>query len=90
VSKTLEYAYDDWCISEVARMLGKGVEQQSYLRRAASYRNVFDPTTGFMRPRRNGDFIPNFDPREVNNHYTEANSWQYSFFVPQDIPDLYS
>jgi putative alpha-1,2-mannosidase len=43
VSKTLEYAYDDWCISEVARMLGKGVEQQSYLRRAASYRNVFDP-----------------------------------------------
>ena len=88
VSKTLEYAYDDWCISEVARMLGKGVEQQQYLRRAASYRNVFDPNTGFMRPRRNGDFIPNFDPREVNNHYTEANSWQYSFFVPQDIPGL--
>lgn len=88
VSKTLEYAYDDWCISEVARMLGKGTEQQAYLRRAASYRNVFDPTTGFMRPRRNGDFIPNFDPREVNNHYTEANSWQYSFFVPQDIPGL--
>jgi predicted alpha-1,2-mannosidase len=88
VSKTLEYAYDDWCISEVARMLGKSSEQSTYLRRAASYRNVYDPQTGFMRPRRNGDFIPNFDPREVNNHYTEANSWQYSFFVPQDIPGL--
>lgn len=88
VSKTLEYAYDDWCISEVARMLRKDTEQQQYLRRGASYRNVFDPSTGFMRPRRNGDFIPNFDPREVNNHYTEANSWQYSFFVPQDIPGL--
>ena len=41
-----------------------------------------------MRPRRNGDFISHFDPREVNNHYTEANFWQYSFFVPQDIPGL--
>lgn len=88
VSKTLEYAYDDWCISEVARLLGRRDEQQTYLRRAASYKNVFDPQTGFMRPRRNGDFVPNFDPREVNNHYTEANSWQYSFFVPQDIPGL--
>ena len=90
VSKTLEYAYDDWCISEVARMLGKTIDQQVFLRRAASYKNVYDPQTGFMRPRRNGDFIPNFDPREVNNHYTEANSWQYSFFVPQDIPGLVS
>ena len=88
VSKTLEYAYDDWCISEVAGMLGRSDDQRNYLRRAASYQNVFDPQTGFMRPRRNGDYIPNFDPREVNNHYTEANSWQYSFFVPQDIPGL--
>ncbi|MFN8155069.1 MAG: GH92 family glycosyl hydrolase [Bacteroidia bacterium] len=88
VSKTLEYAYDDWCISRVAAMLGKPADERNYLQRAASYRNVYDPSTGFMRPRRNGDFIPNFDPREVNNHYTEANSWQYSFFVPQDIPGL--
>ena len=88
VSKTLEYAYDDWCISRVAAMLGKSTDERMFLQRAAAYRNVYDPTTGFMRPRRNGDFIPNFDPREVNNHYTEANSWQYSFFVPQDIPGL--
>ena len=88
VSKTLEYAFDDWCISNVAGWLGKKDDQNNFLRRAASYRNVYDPKTGFMRPRRNGDFIPNFDPREVNNHYTEANSWQYSFFVPQDLPGL--
>ena len=88
VSKTLEYAYDDWCIAEVARMLRKGDEMNLYYRRASSYRNVYDAETGFMRPRRNGGFLPRFDPREVNNHYTEANSWQYSFFVPQDIPGL--
>ncbi|MBL7925218.1 MAG: GH92 family glycosyl hydrolase, partial [Bacteroidia bacterium] len=88
VSKTLEYAYDDWCIAEVAGMLGDTAERSAWLRRAASYRNVYDPQSGFMRPRRNGDFLPGFDPREVNNHYTEANSWQYSFFVPQDIPGM--
>jgi len=88
VSKTLEYAYDDWCIAEVARMLGKSDDMESYYRRAASYRNVYDSATGFMRPRRNGDFLRKFDPREVNFHFTEANSWQYSFFVPQDIPGL--
>lgn len=88
VSKTLEYAFDDWCISETARLLGREEERKRYLIRAASYRNLFDPQTGFMRPRRNGDFIPNFDPREVNNHFTEANSWQYSFFVPHDLKGL--
>ena len=88
VSKTLEYAFDDWCIAEVARMLGKTQDMHTYYRRAASYRNVYDSASGFMRPRRNGEFLPRFDPREVNNHYTEANSWQYSFFVPHDIPGL--
>jgi predicted alpha-1,2-mannosidase len=88
VSKTLEYAFDDWCISEVARMLGRTDVMQTYARRAASYRNIYDPESGFMRPRRNGDWLARFDPREVNNHYTEANSWQYSFFVPHDIPGM--
>ena len=88
VSKTLEYAYDDWCIGEVARILGRTDDMKTFYRRAASYRNIYDPASGFMRPRRNGDWLPRFDPREVNNHYTEANSWQYSFFVPQDIPGL--
>jgi predicted alpha-1,2-mannosidase len=90
VSKTLEYAYDDWCIAEVARILGKADDARTYYRRAASYRNMYDPGTGFMRPRRNGDWLARFDPREVNNHFTEANSWQYTFFVPQDIPGMIS
>jgi len=90
VSKTLEYAYDDWCIAEVARTLGKMDEAAVYNKRALSYRNIFDRESGFMRPRRNGDFLRRFDPREVNNHYTEANSWQYTFFVPQDIPGFIS
>jgi predicted alpha-1,2-mannosidase len=90
VSKTLEYAYDDWCIADVARILGKADDARTYYRRAASYRNMYDPGTGFMRPRRNGDWLARFDPREVNNHFTEANSWQYTFFVPQDIPGMIS
>lgn len=88
VSKTLEYAYDDWCIGEVARILGRTEDMQMFYHRAASYRNIFDTASGFMRPRRNGAFLEPFDPREVNNHFTEANSWQYSYFVPQDIPGL--
>ena len=88
VSKTLEYAFDDWCIAEVAKVLGKSDDMSVYYRRAASYKNVFDPISGLMRPRRNGSFLEPFDPREVNNHYTEANSWQYSFFVPHDIAGL--
>lgn len=88
VSKTLEYAYDAWCLAQVARYLGKEDEARHYDKLAASWRNVYDPKSGFMRPRRNGNWLSPFDPREVNNHYTEANSYQYSFFVPQDIPGL--
>jgi len=66
VSKTLEYAFDDWCIAEVAGMCGKEEIRERYLQRSLSYRNLFDPETGFMRPRRNGDFMSGFDPREVS------------------------
>src|SRR4030095_14213769 len=88
VSKTLEYAYDDWCIAEVARMLGRHDDYRRYIRRAQFYKNVLDVETGFMRPRSNGGWLAPFDPREVNLSFTEANSWQYSFFVPQDISGL--
>jgi putative alpha-1,2-mannosidase len=54
VSKTLEYAYDDWCIAEFARLLGRGAEREEFLRRSQNYRNLFDATTGFMRPKHNG------------------------------------
>ena len=88
VSKTLEYAYDDWCVAQVAAYLGRTAEYESYLRSSQYWRNVFDPSTGFMRARLNGRWFSPFDPREVNNNYTEANSWQYSFFVPHDVPGL--
>ena len=88
VSKTLEYAFDDWCVAQVAKHLGKMDDYESYLRSSQYWRNVLDPGTGFMRARLNGRWFSPFDPREVNNNYTEANSWQYSFFVPQDVPGL--
>ena len=85
VSKTLEYAYDDWCIAQFAKKQGSDADYETYIKRAQSYKNMLDPQTGFMRPRKNGDWISPFDPREVNNNFTEANSWQYSFYTPQDI-----
>ena len=85
VSKTLEYAYDDWCIAQFAKKLGNNLDYQTYIKRAQSYKNLLDVQTGFMRPRKNGNWTTPFDPREVNNNFTEANSWQYSFYVPQDM-----
>ncbi len=85
VSKTLEYAYDDWTIAQLAKALGKTEDYKTYSERAQYYKNIYDPETQFMRGRfRNTWFAP-FDPYEVNFNYTEANSWQYSFYVPQDI-----
>ena len=88
VSKTLEYAYDNWCIAQIAKKLNKKSDYATYINRAQAYKNMYDKKTGFMRPRKNGNWLSPFEPREVNNHYTEANSWQYSFFAPQDISGL--
>jgi predicted alpha-1,2-mannosidase len=88
VSKTLEYAYDDWCIAQMAKALGRDEDYAHYISRAQSYKNVFDPSTGFMRAKMNERWFAPFDPREVNFNYTEANAWQYSFYVPQDVKGL--
>jgi predicted alpha-1,2-mannosidase len=88
VSKTLEYAYDDWCIGRFADALNKNDTAQTFFNRSESWRNLFDAETGFMRPRKNGAWLSPFKPEEVNNHFTEANSWQYSFFVPHNIAGL--
>lgn len=85
VSKTLEYAYDDWCISKLAKILNKDEDYLTFIRRAQFYKNIYDSKTTFMRSRINGGWFKPFEPSEVNNHYTEANSWQYTFYVPQDI-----
>jgi hypothetical protein len=88
VSKTLEYAYDDWCIAMMAKELGREDDYQQFIKRAQYYKNVFDPESGFMRAKANDTWFSPFDPSEVNFNYTEANSWQYSFFVPQDVTGL--
>ena len=85
VSKTLEYAYDDWCIAQMALILKKVIDYTYFMKRSQSWKNVFDKETGFMRPKKNGGWLSPFEPREVNNNFTEGNSWQYSFFVPQDV-----
>lgn len=88
VSKTLEYAYDDWCIAKYASALGKKDEYKYFIRRAQNYKHMFDPSTGNMRARINGGWYTPFDPTEVNYNFTEANSWQYSFTATQDITGL--
>lgn len=90
VSKTLEYGYDNWCIAQVAKALKKNADYNLYLERAQAYKNLFDIKTGFIRARKNGNWLSPFDPKEVNNYYTEANGWQYTFFVPQDIDGLFN
>lgn len=88
VSKTLEYAYDDWCIAQMAQILNKKEDYEYFMKRSQNWKNIFDWNTGFMRPKKNGGWDKPFDPREINNNFTEGNSWQYSFFVPQDIPGM--
>ncbi|WP_048331218.1 GH92 family glycosyl hydrolase, partial [Bizionia psychrotolerans] len=85
VSKTLEYAYDDWTIAQMAKSLGKTEDYKTYTERAQYYKNVFDPESQFMRGRFLNTWFAPFDPYEVNFNYTEANAWQYSFYVPQDV-----
>jgi predicted alpha-1,2-mannosidase len=88
VSKTLEYAYDDWCIAAVADKMNHPDVSNQFMLRAQSYKNIFDKESGFMRARYNGSWFLPFDPREVNFNYTEANSWQYSFYVPHDMQNF--
>ena len=83
-SKTLEYAYDDWCIAQMAEIAGDSAIAREYWIRSQSWQNVID-SNGFAHAKRNGGWVTPFDPTEVNNHFTEANSWQYSTYVPHDI-----
>jgi predicted alpha-1,2-mannosidase len=88
VSKTLEYAYDDWCIAQMAVLLDKKEDYHYFMLRSQNWKNLFNWETGFIQPKKNGGWDKPFDPKEVNNNYTEANGWQYTFFVPQDIPGM--
>ncbi|NJW53618.1 GH92 family glycosyl hydrolase [Salinimicrobium oceani] len=84
VSKTLEYAYDDWAIAQAAKKLGKEEIYREFSRRAQNYKNVFDSVSGFMRPRLNdGSFKKEFDPLDTHGQgFIEGNAWNYSLYVP--------
>ncbi len=88
VSKTLEYAYDDWCVGQMAKALSDDLTADKYFKRSLNYRNLFDPSSRFFRARNNGAWHWPFDPFEVNFNYTEANAWQYRFAAPQDVSGL--
>lgn len=85
VSKTLEFAYDDWCIAQMAKKLNNTEVYNTYIKRAANYKNHFDASTGFMRYRNKRKFISPFSPTKVSQNYTEGNAWQWSFYVPHDL-----
>ncbi len=94
VSKTLEYAYDDWCIAQMAKALGKKKDYTLYLKRSGYYKNLFDPSVQFMRPKlSSGKWLTPFDPLASpsnfkKRNYTEANAWQYLWYVPQNVENL--
>ncbi len=98
VSNTLEYAFDDWCVAQMAKSLGKTEDYNYFMQRGQNYRNVFDQSTGYIRPKyAGGPWLEEFTPvisavgKEDNfgtRDYVEANAWQYSWFVPHDLKGL--
>lgn len=100
VSNTLEYAYDDWCVAQMAKALGKMDDYKYFMQRGQNYRNVFDPSCGYMRPKyAGGPWIEDFSYDKGvggqgqnfgygSKDYVEANAWQFSWFVPHDLKGL--
>ncbi len=90
VSLTLEYAFDDWCVAQVAQLLGKTEDYNYFSKRAQNYRNHFDAKTQFFRAKgKDGAFKEEWDPLAYEpSDYCEANAWQYYWYVPQDVDDL--
>ncbi|MGY8888722.1 MAG: GH92 family glycosyl hydrolase, partial [Flavobacteriales bacterium] len=90
VSKTLEYAYNDWCIAQMAIQVGNDSLAEEFMKRSEYYNNVFDTSTGYMRPRlSNGDFREDFDPMDTHGQgFIEGNAWNYGLYVPQNIDKM--
>jgi predicted alpha-1,2-mannosidase len=88
VSKTLEYAYDDWCIAQLAKKLGRQDIYDEFSKRAENWRNVYDSSIGYMRPKlSDGTFRKNFDVLQTHDQgFIEGNAWNYSLYVPHN-PD---
>jgi predicted alpha-1,2-mannosidase len=92
VSKTLEYAYNDWCIEQMATKLNKPATASEYRLRSKSYQKVYDKKTGFMRPKlSNGNWKTDFDELDTHGQgFIEGNAWNYGLYVPHEIPNMIS
>lgn len=89
LSKTLEYAFDDYCIALMAEKMGKEDLADNFYKRASNYRNVFNKSSSFMQPKDSkGNFIAGFKPEEYTPHITESNGWQYLWSVQHDVDGL--
>ena len=89
LSKTLEYAYDDYCIAKMAEKMGKKEIADEFFKRSQNYHNVYNPATSFMQPRdEKGNFAANFSPDDYTEDICESNGWQYFWSVPQDLDGL--
>ena len=89
VSKTLEYAYDDWCIAQFAKDLGKEKDYKIFLKRSENWKNLYDESSTFMRPKNEkGSFIKPFKAKEYTPYFCESNAWHYFWYVPQNINGL--
>lgn len=90
VSKTLEYAYNDWCISQMAVHVGDSETEKVFTERSKYYKNVYDPSIGFMRPKlSDGSFRKDFDPMDTHGQgFIEGNAWNYGLYVPQNLDEM--
>ncbi|MEQ8425610.1 MAG: glycoside hydrolase family 92 protein, partial [Cyclobacteriaceae bacterium] len=90
VSKTLEFAYDDWCIAQIARKAGENEVYDSYMKRSGNYANVYDSDIGYMRPKlADGTWRKDFDPVDTHGQgFIEGSAWNYGLYVPHDLDKM--
>lgn len=90
VSKTLEYAYNDWCIAQIANQVDNSNVEEEFMKRSEYYNNVYDTKSGYMRPKlADGTFRANFDPMDTHGQgFIEGNAWNYGLYVPQNIDEM--
>ncbi|MCB9231786.1 MAG: glycoside hydrolase family 92 protein [Bacteroidia bacterium] len=87
--QTLEYAYQDYCLAQLAKKLGKTADYDTFIKRSQNYRNLYDPETGYIRPKdEKGEWKDNFDPLQYKNGFVESNAAQATWFVPHDFAGL--
>jgi predicted alpha-1,2-mannosidase len=94
-SRTVEYAYDDWCIGVMAKELGRSKDEKTFAERSLNYRKLFDTSIGFVRGKDvEGNWNAEFDPDRISaqgtGEFIEGNAWHYTWFAPQDVPGLIS